>query len=56
LSNRPGGAGTHTASEEYKRLLGERLKYEFDALASKDVRYLPKTYLPGKLNEGNSLD
>jgi hypothetical protein len=28
LSNRPGGASTHTASEESRRMLASGLKYE----------------------------
>jgi len=32
--------------EEIKRMLSIGLKYELDALANKDFRYLTKTYLP----------
>ena len=32
------------------------LKYELDALANKDFRYLIKTYLPKKLKERDWLD
>ena len=32
------------------------LKYELDALANKDFRYLSKTYLPRKLKERDWLD
>src|SRR5204863_155322 len=37
--------------EEIKRMLASGLKYELDALANKDFRYLTKTYLPRKLKE-----
>ena len=33
--------------DEVKRMLSSGLKYELDALANKDFRYLTKTYLPG---------
>src|SRR5215467_6943842 len=42
--------------EEIKRMLGTGLKYELDALANKDFRYLTKTYLPRKLKERDWLD
>ena len=42
--------------EEIKRMLSSGLKYELDALANKDFRYLTKTYLPRKLKERDSLD
>ncbi len=42
--------------EEIKRMLSIGLKYELDALANKDFRYLTKTYLPRKLKEGDWLD
>src|SRR5918911_2642417 len=42
--------------EEIKRMLGTGLKYELDALANKDFRYLTKTYLPRKLKEKDWLD
>ena len=42
--------------EEIKRMLGTGLKYELDALANKDFRYLTKTYLPRKLREEDWLD
>src|ERR671918_139518 len=42
--------------EEIKRMLGAGLKYELDALANKDFRYLTKTYLPRKLKEEDWLD
>ena len=32
-------------------MLGSGLKYELDALANKDFRFLTKTYLPKKLKE-----
>src|SRR5262244_236860 len=42
--------------EEIKRMLGSGLKYELDALANKDFRYLTKTYLPKKLKDEDWLD
>src|SRR5213595_144430 len=42
--------------EEIKRMLATGLKYELDALANKDFRYLSKTYLPKKLKEKDWLD
>jgi DNA topoisomerase-6 subunit A len=42
--------------EEIKRMLSIGLKYELDALANKDFRYLTKTYLPRKLKEEDWLD
>ena len=42
--------------EEIKRMLATGLKYELDALANKDFRYLSKTYLPKKLKERDWLD
>jgi DNA topoisomerase VI subunit A len=42
--------------EEVKRILASGLKYELDALANKDFRYLTKTYLPRKLKEEDWLD
>jgi DNA topoisomerase VI subunit A len=42
--------------EEIKRMLAAGLKYELDALANKDFRYLTKTYLPRKLKERDWLD
>ena len=42
--------------EEIKRMLAAGLKYELDALANKDFRYLTKTYLPKKLKERDWLD
>ena len=42
--------------EEIKRMLASGLKYELDALANKDFRYLTKTYLPRKLKEEDWLD
>jgi DNA topoisomerase-6 subunit A len=42
--------------EEIKRMLASGLKYELDALANKDFRYLTKTYLPKKLKEKDWLD
>jgi len=42
--------------DEIKRMLGSGLKYELDALANKDFRYLTKTYLPRKLREQDWLD
>jgi DNA topoisomerase-6 subunit A len=41
---------------EIKRMLAAGLKYELDALANKDFRYLTKTYLPRKLKERDWLD
>jgi len=42
--------------EEIKRMLASGLKYELDALANKDFRYLTKTYPPRKLKERDWLD
>src|SRR6266498_3496623 len=42
--------------EEIKRMLASGLKYELDALANKDFRYLTKKYLPGKLKDQDWLD
>ena len=42
--------------EEIKRMLESGLKYELDALANKDFRYLTKTYLPKKLKDRDWLD
>jgi DNA topoisomerase VI subunit A len=42
--------------DEIKRMLASGLKYELDALANKDFRYLTKTYLPRKLKEQDWLD
>jgi DNA topoisomerase-6 subunit A len=42
--------------DEIKRMLAGGLKYELDALANKDFRYLTKTYLPRKLKERDWLD
>ena len=42
--------------EEIKRMLASGLKYELDALANKDFRYLTKTYLPKKLKDQDWLD
>ena len=42
--------------EEIRRMLAGGLKYELDALANKDFRYLTKTYLPRKLKERDWLD
>ena len=42
--------------DEVKRMLTSGLKYELDALANKDFRYLTKTYLPRKLKEQDWLD
>jgi DNA topoisomerase VI subunit A len=42
--------------EEIKRMLSIGLKYELDALANKDFRYLTKTYLPRKRKERDWLD
>src|SRR5256885_10794239 len=41
--------------EEIKRMLATGLKYQLDALANKDFRYLSKTYLPKKLKERDWL-
>jgi DNA topoisomerase-6 subunit A len=37
-------------------MLATGLKYELDALANKDFRYLTKTHLPKKLKERGWLD
>jgi hypothetical protein len=42
--------------EEIQRMLASGLKYELDALANKDFRYLTKTYLPRMLKEEDWLD
>src|SRR5947207_1334506 len=42
--------------DEIKRMLAAGLKYELDALANKDFRYVTKTYLPRKLKERDWLD
>src|SRR4029077_15633178 len=42
--------------EEIKRMPASGLKYELDALANKDFRFLTKTYLPKKLKERDWLD
>ena len=42
--------------DEIKQMLSSGLKYELDALANKDFRYLTKTYLPRKLKEKDWLD
>lgn len=41
---------------EIKRMLSMGLKYELDALASKDFQYLTNSYLPRKLEEKDWLD
>jgi DNA topoisomerase VI subunit A len=41
---------------EIKRMLDSGLKYELDALANKDFRYLTTTYLPRKLKSKHWLD
>jgi DNA topoisomerase-6 subunit A len=41
---------------EIKRMLHSGLKYELDALANKDFRYLTTTYLPRKLKSKHWLD
>ncbi|MCI0411580.1 DNA topoisomerase IV subunit A [bacterium] len=41
---------------EIKRMLTSGLKYELDALANKDFRYLTTTYLPEKLKSKHWLD
>jgi DNA topoisomerase VI subunit A len=41
---------------EIKRMLASGLKYELDALANKDFRYLTTHYLPKKLKSKNWLD
>jgi DNA topoisomerase-6 subunit A len=41
---------------EIKHLLASGLKYELDALANKDFRFLTTTYLPKKLKSKNWLD
>jgi len=42
--------------KEIKRMLSNGLKYELDALATKDFQYLTKRYLPRKLKEKDWLD
>jgi DNA topoisomerase-6 subunit A len=42
--------------QEIKRMLSSGLKYELDALANKDFRYLTTTYLPKKLKSKHWLD
>ena len=42
--------------QEIKRMLSSGLKYELDALASKDFQYLTKKYLPQKLKEKDWLE
>src|SRR5438105_1723345 len=42
--------------QEIKRMLSSGLKYELDALASKDFQYLTKKYLPKKLKEKDWLE
>src|SRR5947208_2862629 len=42
--------------KEIKRMLSSGLKYELDALASKDFQYLTKKYLPRKLKEKDWLE
>ena len=37
-------------------MLGSGFKYELDALANKDFRYLTTTHLPRPLNEEDWLD
>jgi DNA topoisomerase-6 subunit A len=41
---------------EIKRMLSSGLKYELDALANKDFRFLTTTYLPKKLKSKHWLD
>ncbi len=41
---------------EIKHMLASGLKYELDALANKDFRYLTTTYLPKKLKDKDWLD
>ena len=42
--------------EEIKHMLDSELKFELDALANKDFRYLTTDYLPRKLKEKDWLD
>jgi DNA topoisomerase-6 subunit A len=42
--------------KEIKQMLSSGLKYELDALANRDFRYLTTHYLPKKLKEKNWLD
>lgn len=42
--------------KEIKRMLTNKLKYELDALATRDFRYLTNEYLPKKLKEKDWLD
>jgi DNA topoisomerase VI subunit A len=42
--------------QEIKRMLSSGLKYELDALANKDFRFLTTTYLPRKLKSKHWLD
>ncbi len=39
-----------------KRMLASGLRYDLDALANKEFRYLTKTYMPSKLKEEDWLD
>ena len=50
------GSQKRAWQDEIKRMLASGLKYELDALANKDFRYLTKTYLPRKLKEEDWLD
>jgi DNA topoisomerase-6 subunit A len=42
--------------KEIRNMLASGLKYELDALANKDFRYLTTTYLPRKLKDSDFLD
>ncbi|HVR87249.1 MAG TPA: DNA topoisomerase VI, partial [Planctomycetota bacterium] len=42
--------------KEIKHMLASGLKYELDALANKDFRYLTTDYLPKKLKDRDFLD
>ena len=42
--------------KEIKHMLASGLKYELDALANKDFRYLTTHYLPRKLKDRDFLD
>ncbi len=42
--------------QEVKAMLSSGLKYELDALANKDFRFLTTDYLPKKLKQKDWLD
>jgi DNA topoisomerase-6 subunit A len=55
LMNYPWFASKHWQAE-IKHMLSSGLKYELDALANKDFRYLTTDYLPKKLKDKDWLD